>query len=85
MDTTNDNLVVISGTTEDVLGAYFTDIIRRAVTFPGPLDPSPAVVNVYINHEKCFAFVELKSVELATTCLALDGVKYNHRYKAHIS
>jgi hypothetical protein len=32
------------------------------------------VLSVYINHKKCFAFVELKSIELATACLDLDGM-----------
>ena len=68
------------GTQEDTLGAYFTDIINRAVTFPGPPDYSPPIINVYINHEKFFAFLELKSVELATVCLGLDGIKYQHRW-----
>jgi RNA recognition motif-containing protein len=35
---------------------------------------STHVVNVYINQKKCFAFVEFKSIELATTCLQLDGL-----------
>nr|AAG01126.1 BAC19.11 [Solanum lycopersicum] len=33
-----------------------------------------AVVNVYINHEKKFAFVEMRSVEEASNAMALDGV-----------
>jgi arginase family enzyme len=33
---------------------------------------------VYINHKKCFAFVELKSIELTTACLELDGVVYRN-------
>ena len=34
------------------------------------------VVSVYINQKKFFAFVELKSIELATACLDLDGIEY---------
>jgi arginase family enzyme len=34
------------------------------------------VISVYINPKKYFAFVELKSVELATACLDLDGLVY---------
>ena len=33
-----------------------------------------AVVNVYINHEKKFAFVEMRSVEEASNGMALDGI-----------
>lgn len=33
-----------------------------------------SVVNVYINHEKKFAFVEMRSVEEASNAMALDGI-----------
>lgn len=33
-----------------------------------------AVVNVYINHEKKFAFVEMRTVEEASNAMALDGI-----------
>ncbi|CAI9109371.1 OLC1v1009182C1 [Oldenlandia corymbosa var. corymbosa] len=33
-----------------------------------------AVVNVYINNEKKFAFVEMRSVEKASNAMALDGI-----------
>jgi formiminoglutamase len=36
------------------------------------------VISVYINHKKCFAFVELKSIELTTACLELDGIVYRN-------
>ena len=32
------------------------------------------MVNVYINHEKKFAFVEMRSVEEASNAMALDGI-----------
>lgn len=35
-----------------------------------------AVVNVYINHEKKFAFVEMRSVEEASNAMALDGISF---------
>lgn len=38
------------------------------------LSPGDAVVNVYINHEKKFAFVEMRSVEEASNAMALDGI-----------
>ena len=35
-----------------------------------------AVVNVYINYEKKFAFVELRTVEEASNAMALDGIMF---------
>ncbi|XVE75401.1 hypothetical protein DITRI_Ditri12bG0091300 [Diplodiscus trichospermus] len=34
------------------------------------------VLNVYINHEKKFAFVEMRSVEEASNAMALDGIMF---------
>ncbi|XP_059657937.1 splicing factor U2af large subunit B-like isoform X4 [Cornus florida] len=41
----------------------------------GP-DSGDSVVNVYINHEKKFAFVEMRSVEEASNAMALDGIMF---------
>jgi splicing factor U2AF 65 kDa subunit len=38
--------------------------------------PGNAVLNVYINHEKKFAFVEMRSVEEASNAMALDGIMF---------
>ncbi|XP_077214962.1 splicing factor U2af large subunit B-like isoform X2 [Tasmannia lanceolata] len=38
--------------------------------------PGDAVVNVYINHDKKFAFVEMRSVEEASNAMALDGIMF---------
>ena len=35
------------------------------------------IISVYINPKKFFAFVELKSIELTTACLDLDGIIYH--------
>lgn len=35
-----------------------------------------AVVNVYINREKNFAFVELRTVEETSNAMALDGIMF---------
>ncbi|CAK9169560.1 unnamed protein product [Ilex paraguariensis] len=37
-----------------------------------------AVVNVYINHEKKFAFVEMRSVEEASNDMAFDGILFEY-------
>ncbi|KAJ0520049.1 putative RNA recognition motif domain, nucleotide-binding alpha-beta plait domain superfamily [Helianthus annuus] len=36
--------------------------------------PGDVVVSVYINHEKKFAFVEMRSVEEASNAMSLDGI-----------
>lgn len=33
-------------------------------------------MNVYINYEKKFAFVEVRTVEEASNCMALDGIMF---------
>ena len=66
-----------AGTVDEQLNAYFNNVIARA-TAPTVLEGGPPVVQIYINPEKCFAFVELTSIELTTACLALDGMKYEH-------
>lgn len=38
--------------------------------------PGPCVLNVYINYEKKFAFVELRTVEEASNAMALDGIMF---------
>ena len=38
--------------------------------------PGDAVLNVYINHDKKFAFVEMRSVEDASNARALDGIMF---------
>lgn len=52
------------------LAAFFNDIIRRSCDeeFPGG-----AVMNVYLNRERRFAFVELRSIELTSAAVDLDG------------
>lgn len=36
-----------------------------------------AVVNVYINQEKKFAFVEMRTVEEASNAMTLDGIIFD--------
>ncbi|OQR95788.1 splicing factor U2af large subunit B-like [Achlya hypogyna] len=59
-------------TKEDVSSFINTTIC----TALGKDDGSCFVVSVYIVHERRFAYVELSSMELATACLALDGMIY---------
>ncbi len=41
-----------------------------------PHDAGPCVVNVYINYEKKFAFVEFRTVEETSNAMALDGIMF---------
>jgi splicing factor U2AF 65 kDa subunit len=55
---------------------FFNDIVTRAL-LPTRLD-EPPVVKVYLNADKCFAFIEFTTIELTTACMQLDGVKFEH-------
>ena len=62
-----------AGTEELEVTRFFNDLITKAT---GGSEGACPVLSVYINHEKCFAFVELNSVELTTACCQLDGIEY---------
>lgn len=52
---------------------FFNDVIDRAL---GEKQEGGAVVSVYINRERHFAFVELRTIELTTACMNLDGISF---------
>ncbi|XP_072999166.1 splicing factor U2af large subunit A-like isoform X1 [Typha latifolia] len=56
---------------EQTIATFFSHIMTA---IGGNTGPGDAVVNVYINHEKKFAFVEMRSVEEASNAMALDGI-----------
>ena len=56
---------------EQELSSFFNDAL---VAVGGTTSEEAPVVNVYINLEKKFAFVEFRSVEECSNALALDGV-----------
>jgi hypothetical protein len=56
---------------EDGLRIYLNSVIAQGLQEE---NDHSYVLSVYINHKKCFAFVELKSIELATASLDLDGM-----------
>ncbi len=62
--------------TESEIQSFFDDIVLRALV-PTKLN-CPPVSKVYLNVEKCYAFVEFNSIELTTACMQLDGVKFDH-------
>ncbi|KAF8413906.1 hypothetical protein HHK36_001902 [Tetracentron sinense] len=61
------------GTTQTI-ATYFSRIM--AAIGGNSAGPGDAVVNVYINHEKKFAFVEMRTVEEASNAMALDGIMF---------
>ena len=54
------------------LAQFFNEVISKALHKDFSPENSP-VLNVYINRERRFAFVELNNIELTTACMALDG------------
>lgn len=58
---------------EEALKSFLNNVISKGL---GEDNDQTYVVSIYINQKKCFAFVELKTVELATACLDLDGIIY---------
>lgn len=57
---------------EQTIATFFSHIM--SAIGGNSAGPGDAVVNVYINHEKKFAFVEMRSVEEASNAMALDGI-----------
>ncbi|KAK9787875.1 hypothetical protein WJX73_005035 [Symbiochloris irregularis] len=55
---------------------HFFNQVMAAAQATTPHMPGQPVVSCYINHDKRFAFVELRTVEEASNALALDGVGY---------
>lgn len=56
---------------------FFNTMIRRALVNPSIIQGNP-VVKIYLNSDKCYAFVELQTIELCTACMQLDGMKFEH-------
>uniref|UniRef100_A0A0E0BM76 Splicing factor U2af large subunit n=1 Tax=Oryza glumipatula TaxID=40148 RepID=A0A0E0BM76_9ORYZ len=57
---------------EQSVAIYFNQVM--AAIGGNTAGPGDAVLNVYINHDKKFAFVEMRSVEEASNAMALDGI-----------
>ncbi|KAL6012362.1 hypothetical protein ACLOJK_002849 [Asimina triloba] len=62
---------------EQSVATFFSQVM--AAIGGNTAGPGDAVVNVYINHEKKFAFVEMRSVEEASNAMALDGIIFEVR------
>ncbi|CAN6485453.1 unnamed protein product [Victoria cruziana] len=59
---------------EQTIATFFSHVM--ALIGGNTAGPGDAVVNVYINHEKKFAFVEMRTVEEASNAMALDGIMF---------
>ncbi|KAI3991547.1 hypothetical protein MKX01_013677 [Papaver californicum] len=57
---------------EQLVATFFSQVM--SAIGGNTAGPGDAVINVYINHEKNFAFVEMRSVEEAGNAMALDGI-----------
>ncbi|CAK9258354.1 unnamed protein product [Sphagnum jensenii] len=57
---------------EQTIATFFSQVM--AAVGANTAGPGDAVVNVYINQEKKFAFVEMRTVEEASNAMALDGI-----------
>lgn len=58
-------------TEEDALKHFLNEVISAGLNEG---NDDSYILSIYLNQKKCFAFVELKSIELTTACLFLDGV-----------
>lgn len=76
MDTRHARRVYVGGLSsmanEQSVATFFSQVMEAVGG--NTAGPGEAVVNVYINHEKKFAFVEMRSVEEASNAMALDGI-----------
>ena len=59
--------------TEGELHTFFRQAIEQALVSK-PTDDQDPILSVYINNERRFCFLEFRTVEMATACLALDGI-----------
>ncbi|KAJ7946964.1 U2 snRNP auxiliary factor large subunit [Quillaja saponaria] len=57
---------------EQAIATFFSHVMTAIGGNSG--GAGDAVVNVYINHEKKFAFVEMRTVEEASNAMTLDGI-----------
>lgn len=56
---------------------FFNNAINQA-TAPTLYDDGHPVMQVYMNPDKCFAFIEFHTIEMTQAALQLDYIKYHH-------
>merc|ERR1740139_809207 len=69
---------------EDEVHQFFRDAIHTALGETNSPHADDPILSVYINKERRFAFVEFKTMDICTACLALDGVDVCHKGKVKI-
>eukprot|EP00569_Conticribra_weissflogii_P015607 CAMPEP_0171400150 /NCGR_PEP_ID=MMETSP0880-20121228/7085_1 /TAXON_ID=67004 /ORGANISM="Thalassiosira weissflogii, Strain CCMP1336" /LENGTH=704 /DNA_ID=CAMNT_0011914433 /DNA_START=6 /DNA_END=2120 /DNA_ORIENTATION=+ len=80
---------------EDQVHDFFRDAIRTAVVVDPATNPNAdnhrsqyvendPLLSVYINRDRRFAFLEFKTMEICTACLAFDGIDILGRGKVKI-
>eukprot|EP00584_Thalassiosira_punctigera_P009299 CAMPEP_0172535306 /NCGR_PEP_ID=MMETSP1067-20121228/7377_1 /TAXON_ID=265564 ORGANISM="Thalassiosira punctigera, Strain Tpunct2005C2" /NCGR_SAMPLE_ID=MMETSP1067 /ASSEMBLY_ACC=CAM_ASM_000444 /LENGTH=564 /DNA_ID=CAMNT_0013320231 /DNA_START=6 /DNA_END=1699 /DNA_ORIENTATION=+ len=79
---------------EEEVHDFFRDAIRRSIVLDSTnpnaashraqyVDSDP-IISVYINRERRFAFLEFRTMEVTTACLALDGIDVSGRGKVKV-
>jgi RNA recognition motif-containing protein len=80
---------------EDEVHAFFRDAIRDSIVLDPESNPNAAsqkaqyvdsdpIISVYINRERRFVFLEFKTMEITSACLALDGIDVMGRGKVKV-
>jgi splicing factor U2AF subunit len=80
---------------EDEVHTFFRDAIRDSIVLDPALNPNAAshkaqyvdsdpIISVYINRERRFVFLEYKTMEITSACLALDGIDVMGRGKVKV-
>ena len=80
---------------ENEVHNFFRDAIRTAVIVDSQNNPNASshraqyvendpILSVYINRERRFAFLEFKTMEICTACLAFDGIDVMGRGKVKV-
>ena len=60
---------------------FFRDAIEKTASEPPQEDP---ILTVYVNRDRRFCFVEFRTVELTTACLAFDGINLYGKGKVRV-
>lgn len=64
-----------SNCNEEMIKNFLNSVICNALGDP---PESTYILSIYVNQQKCFAFIELNSIELTTACLELDGILFQN-------
>ena len=65
---------------QDIHG-YFSHAVNTAMGITGATQEDDPILSVYINKERHFAFIEFKTMDVTTACLAFNGVNMLNKGK----